>query len=70
MVTFEGKAFDEKKVVTIEMLFEAKEIRMDLTNDIALFWHYSTEKKGLSMMTEIVNRINERENEILKIKAE
>ena len=70
MVVFEGKAFNEKKVVTMELVTGGRketQLRLDLDNNNSIFWHYDTPETAISKMTAITQLINERENEILKI---
>ncbi len=66
MVVFEGKAFDEKKVVTIETN-SCNEVRLEMTGDIQLFWHYKTQKEAISKVNEIAALINIREEQLLKL---
>lgn len=71
MVVFEGKAFNEKKAVAMELVTVGRketQLRLDLDNDKSIFWHYDTPETATSKMIAITQLINERENEILKIR--
>ena len=70
MVVYDGKAFNEKKVITMKLIpvgNKATELRLDLDNGQAIFWHCSTPETAISKMIAITQLINERENEILKL---
>ena len=80
MVVFEGKAFDEKKVSTISYVkndywdfqgVEDKyEIIMNLTDDHRLVWARLRLETAISNINRITQLINDRENEILKLKLQ
>lgn len=76
MVVFEGQAFDEKKVSTI--IFEEDKgwstsvkdryyIIMTFTDGNHLFWRRLLPETAITKINQIVQLINNRENEILKL---
>lgn len=76
MVAFEGQAFDEKKVSTIIFVEEkgwsasVKDryyITMTLTDGNHLFWKRLLPETAIAKINQIVQLINDRENEILKL---
>lgn len=71
MVIFEGKAFNEKLATRMEIVEVGKraELRLDLGQERSIFWHYTSPETAISKMNDIVILINERENEILKLKG-
>lgn len=70
MVVYDGKAFNEKKVITMKLVpvgTKATQLRLSLDNDQSIFWHCDTPETAISKMIAITQLINERENEILKL---
>ena len=78
MVVFEGQAFDEKKVSTISYVendywdykgVEDKyELILTLTDDHTLVWPRLRLETVFSNINQIAQLINNRENEILKLR--
>ena len=76
MVVFEGKAFDEKKVVSIESgednswsssTKDRYYIKMVFTNGDTLYWNRYLPKTAISKIAEITELINIREEKLLKL---
>lgn len=66
MVVFEGKAFDEKKVITIE-INSCYQIKLQMTENTTLFWHCKNNNEAILKVNEITTLINQREEELLKL---
>lgn len=69
MVVFEGKAFDEKKVATLEVITSVAEIKLAMNDGLTLYWHCKSNQEAVSKVNEIACLINKREEELLKLKA-
>lgn len=77
MVIFEGQAFDEKKVSTIifaednswsASVKDRYNIIMTLTDGNRLFWKRLFPETAITKIKQIVQLINDREDEILKLR--
>ena len=80
MVVFEGKAFDEKAVVSIEStaIHHPKTKAIDtivhvhfrpgtMQNNVTVSFEYLNQDNGISKVNEIATLINNREEELLKL---
>lgn len=76
MVVFEGKAFDEKKVISIETgenttwsrgVKDRYYIIMKFDNGESITWDRYLPKTAISKVNEIATVINNREEELLKL---
>lgn len=76
MVVFEGKAFDEKKVISIETdentswsrsVKDRYNIKMKFDNGEIITWDRYLPETAISKVNEITALINEREEKLLKI---
>lgn len=66
MIIFEGKAFDEKKVITIE-IDNYHRVVLSLSEKECLVWPYKNDDTAISKISEITTLINEREEQLLKL---
>lgn len=67
MVVFEGKAFNEKKVVRISLSGNTIYVYFDNERTPVSMWKYKTETDGISKVNEITALINQREEKLLKL---
>lgn len=66
MIIFEGKAFDEKKVIAIE-IDSYHRVILSLSEKEHLSWSYKNDDTAISKISEITTLINEREEQLLKL---
>lgn len=66
MIIFEGKAFDEKRVITIE-IDNYHRVILSLSEKEHLVWPYKNDDTAISKISEITTLINEREEQLLKL---
>lgn len=67
MVVFEGKAFNEKKIVRFSPSSNIIYAYFEDSPSPVNMWRYKTEAEGISKVNEIAALINKREEEILKL---
>ena len=66
MIVFEGKAFDEKRVITME-IDNYHRVILSLSGQERLMWPYKNDDTAISKISEITTLINEREEQLLKL---
>lgn len=77
MVVFEGKAFDEKRVISIDTregswsngVKNRYSVIMTFDNETTITWDRYTHDTAISKVSEIAYLMNKREEELLKLKA-